>query len=82
MSRSTKNKMIGQEGQTQTYIGYVSWENDTFPKGEMIFPVGNFSNNEDPTVPTVTLTKAKRYTREVPLAAGRIGLPRLESMWT
>lgn len=57
MSRSTKNEMIGQEGQTQTYIGYVSWENDTFPKGEMIFSVGNFSNDEDPAVPTVTLTK-------------------------
>lgn len=57
MSRSTKNEMIGQEGQTQTYIDYVSWENDTFPKGEMIFSVGNFSNDEDPAVPTVTLTK-------------------------
>lgn len=53
-SRSTKNEMIGQEGQTQTYIDYVSWENDTFPKGEMIFSVGNFSNDEDPAVPTLT----------------------------
>lgn len=54
MSRSTKNEMIGQEGQTQTYIDYVSWENDTFPKGDMIFSVGNFSNDEDPAVPTLT----------------------------
>lgn len=53
-SRSTKNEMIGQEGQTQTYIDYVSWENDTFPKGDMIFSVGNFSNDEDPAVPTLT----------------------------
>lgn len=54
MSRSTKNEMIGQEGQTQTYIDYVSWENDTFPKEDMIFSVGNFSNDEDPAVPTLT----------------------------
>lgn len=54
MSRSTKNEMIGQEGQTQTYIDYVSWENDTFPKGDMTFSVGNFSNDEDPSVPTLT----------------------------
>lgn len=57
MAQSTKNEMIGQEGQTLTYLGYVSWENDTFPKGEMTFSVGDFSNDGDPTVPTVTLTK-------------------------
>ncbi len=51
------NEVISLEGRTLTYLAYVNWEDDTFPKGEMIFSVGDFSNDEDPTVPTVTLTK-------------------------
>ena len=57
MTKSTKNEVISQEGRTLTYLGYVSWENETFPEGEMTFSVGDFSNEEDPAVPTVTLTK-------------------------
>lgn len=57
MTQSTKNEVISQEGRTLTYLGYVSWENETFPEGEMTFSVGDFSNDEDPAVPTVTLTK-------------------------
>lgn len=57
MTKSTKNEVISQEGRTLTYLGYVSWENETFPEGEMTFSVGDFSNDEDPAVPTVTLTK-------------------------
>ena len=57
MTQSTKNEVISQEGRTLTYLGYVSWENDTFPEAEMTFSVGDFSSDEDPAVPTVTLTK-------------------------
>lgn len=39
---SAKNEGIHQEGRTLTCIGYVNWENDTFPGGEMAFSVGEF----------------------------------------
>lgn len=41
-THSAKNEPISQEGRTQTYLGYVNWENDTFPGGEMAFSVGEF----------------------------------------
>lgn len=41
-THSAKNELISQEGRTQTYLGYVNWENDTFPGGEMAFSVGEF----------------------------------------
>lgn len=41
-THSAKNEVISQEGRTQTYLGYVNWENDTFPGGEMAFSVGEF----------------------------------------
>ena len=41
-THSAKNEVISQEGRTQTYLGYVNWENDTFPGGEMAFSVGDF----------------------------------------
>lgn len=41
-THSAKNEVISQKGRTQTYLGYVNWENDTFPGGEMAFSVGEF----------------------------------------
>lgn len=51
------NEVISLERRTLTCLAHVNWEDDTFPKGEMTFSVGDFSNDEDPAVPTVTLTK-------------------------
>lgn len=51
------NEVISLERRTLTCLAHVNWEDDTFPKGEMTFSVGDFSNDEDPVVPTVTLTK-------------------------